>query len=117
MRVVAARVEEIADVVGLEDLDHAVEILLLLELEATCAERGARRVPETADRLLRLGGEIDEILLQNAEDAVERAVDFLDTGVIEGLGDDASDARVDDGGGAAGLAHQDISYEFSHGKK
>jgi len=74
-------------------------------------------VAEAADRLLRLGRKVDEVLLQNAEDAVERAVDFLDTRVVEGLGDDASDARVDDGGGAARLAHQDISYEFSHGKK
>jgi hypothetical protein len=34
--------------------------------------------------------------------------------VVEGLVDDAGDAGVDDGGGAAGLAYQDVSYEFSH---
>jgi hypothetical protein len=37
--------------------------------------------------------------------------------VIECLGDDARDTGVDDSGGAAGLAHQNISYEFSHDRE
>jgi hypothetical protein len=36
--------------------------------------------------------------------------------VVERFGDDARDAGINDGGGATGLAHQDISYEFSHDK-
>ena len=98
----------------LEHLEHAVEVGLLLELVAAGAEGGAGRVPEGADLLLRLGGEIDEVLAEDAEHAVQRAVDLLDAVMVQRLGDDAGDAGVDDGGGAAGLAHQDISYEFSH---
>jgi hypothetical protein len=36
--------------------------------------------------------------------------------MIKGFGDDAGHAGIDDGGGASGLAHQDITYEFfGHG--
>ena len=99
---------------GLEDFEHAVEIGLFLELEAAGAEGGAGRVLESADLLLGLAGQIDKILLENAEDAVERAVNLLDALVVQRFGNDARDTGVNDGGGAAGLAHQDVSYEFSH---
>jgi hypothetical protein len=36
--------------------------------------------------------------------------------MVQRLDDDARDAGVDDGSGSAGLAHQDIAYEFSHEK-
>jgi len=112
--VVAPDVEEIADVVGLEDLEDALEIGLFLELVATGAEGGAGGVLEGADLLLRLGGEIDQVLVQDAEHPVEAAVDFLNAFMVQRFGDDAGDAGVDDGGGATGLAHQNIAYEFSH---
>jgi hypothetical protein len=35
--------------------------------------------------------------------------------MVERLGDNARDAGIDNRGGATGLAHQNISYEFSHG--
>ena len=113
--VVAARVEEIADVVGLEDLDHALEVLLLLELVAAGAQRGAGGVAQAADGLLRLGSEVDEVLVEDAQHAVEAAVDLLDAGVVEGFADDTGDAGVDDRGRSAGLTHQKIAHEFSHG--
>ena len=34
--------------------------------------------------------------------------------MVQRLGDDAGYARVDDGGRAAGLAYQNVTYEFSH---
>jgi hypothetical protein len=114
--VVAADVEEIADVVGLEDLDDALEVLLLLELVAARAERRARRVAERPDLLLRLGRQVHHVLLEDAEDAVQAAVDLLDRLMVERLGHDAGQARVNDGGGAARLTHQDVTYEFSHVK-
>jgi hypothetical protein len=112
--VVASNIEEITDVVGLEDLKDAIEIGLLLELETAGAEGGAGRVLEGADLLLGFGREIDQIFVQNAEHAVERAVDLLDAFMVQRFRDDARDAGVDNRGGAAGLAYQDISYEFSH---
>ncbi len=90
--------------------------LLLLELVAHGAEGGAGRVAEGADLLLRLGGEVDQVFLQDAEHTVEAAVDLLYPAMVERFGDDARNAGINDGGGAAGLAHQDISYEFSHDK-
>ncbi len=101
---------------GLEDLEHAVEVGLLLELVAAGAEGRARGELEAADGLLALGREVDQLLVEQAEHAVQAAVDLLDVGVVEGLGDDAREGRIDDGGGAAGLADQDITYEiFGHG--
>jgi hypothetical protein len=98
--------------VGLEDLEHALEIGGLLELGAAGAEGGTGGVAEAADGLLRLGREVDEILAEEAEDAIQRTVDFLDGGMIQGFGDDAGDAGVDDGRGAAGLADETVTYEF-----
>ena len=112
--VVAADVEEVADVVRLEDFKDAVEIGLLLELVTAGAEGGAGRVLEGADLLLGLGREVDQVFLENTEHAVERAVNLLDALMVERFGNDAGDAGVNDGGGATGLAHQNVSYEFSH---
>ena len=104
-----ADVEIIADVVCLEYLERALVIGGLLQLGAAGAEGRAGREAEAADGLLRLGGEIDEILVQEAEHAVERAVDFLNAGMVERFGDNAGDAGVDDGGGAARLADQTVT--------
>ena len=70
---------------------------------------------EIADGLLRLGREVDEVLVQDPEHAIERTIDFFDFAMVERLGDDTGKTGIDDGGGASGLAHQDISYEFGHG--
>ena len=110
--IVAAGVEEEADVVGFEDFEHALVVSLLLELVAAGAEGGARGKFQAADGLLGLGGEVDEVFLEDAENAVERAVNLLDFDMIERFGDDAGHAGVDDGGGTAGLAYQDITCEF-----
>ena len=112
--VVATDVEEIADVVGLEDLEDAIKVGLFLEFEAAGAQSGAGRVFERADLLLRLRSEIDQVLVEDAEHAVQRAVDLFDTFMVQRFRDEARDAGVDNRGGAAGLAYQDISYEFSH---
>ena len=114
LRVIATDVEEVADVVRLEDLEHAFEILLLLELVTAGAEGGAGGVPEGADLLLRLGCQIDQILVQDAQYPIQSAVDFLYALVVERLSHDARDTGVDNRSGSAGLAHQDISYEFRH---
>ena len=112
--VVATDVEEVADVVGLEDLKDAIKVGLFLEFETAGAESGAGRVFERANLLLRLRSEIDQVLVEDAEHAVERAVDLFDAFMVQRFRDEARDAGVDNRGGAAGLAYQDISYEFSH---
>lgn len=114
--IVAAGVEEVADIVGLKDFEDAFEVGLFFEFVAAGAEGGAGGVAEAADGLLGLGSEINEVFVEDAEDAVEAAVDFLDFAVVQGFGDYAGDAGIDDGGGASGLTHQNITYEFfGHG--
>ncbi len=99
--VVATGVEEVANVLRFEDFEHALEIRLVLQLVAAGAEGGAGRVAETANGLLGLRSEIDEILVEDPENAVERAVDFLDAVVIQCFRDHAFDAGVNDGGRAS----------------
>ena len=106
--------EIIADVVCLEDFERALKILLLLQLGAAAAERRSRSVAQPADRLLRLRGEIDEILVQDAGNAIQRAVHFLDATVIKGFGHNASNAGIVNDGRAAALADETVSYEFCH---
>ena len=113
--IVAAAVEEVADVVRLEHLEDAVEVLLLLELVSAGSERGARRTAQGADLLLRLGREVDKLLVDDAEHAVEAAIDLLDAIMVEGFGDDTGHTGVDHSGGTARLGDQTVSYEFSHG--
>ncbi len=114
--IVAAGVEKVADVVGLEDLEDAFKVGLLLELVAAGAEGGAGGMLEGADGLLGLRREIDEVFLEDAEHTVQGAVDLFDFIVVERFGDHAGHAGVDDGRGAAGLADQGITYEFfGHG--
>jgi hypothetical protein len=55
--------------------------------------------------------------MEDAEHAVEGAINLLDAFMVEGFRDDARHAGVDDGSGAAGLADQDVSYEFRHESK
>ena len=104
-----ANMEIVADVVRLEHLEHALEVGGLLQLGAAGAEGRAGREAEAADGLLRLGREIDKILVEEAEHAVKRAVNFLNAGMVERFGDNAGDAGVNDGGGAAGLADQTVT--------
>ena len=114
LRIVASDVEKVTDVVGLENLEDALVVALFLQLVTARTESGAGRVTESANLLLRLRREIDQILLQDAEHAIQSAVDFLNAFMVQSLGNNAGDTGVDDSGGAPGLAHQNISYEFSH---
>ena len=107
--VVAAGVEEVTDVLSLKDFQHALEVGLLLELVAAGAEGGAGRVAEATDGLLGFRSQIDEIFIQNTEHTVERAVDFLDAAVVQSFGDNSLDASINDGGGATGLAYQNVT--------
>ena len=115
--VVAADVEEVADVVGLEHLEQPVHVLggllrLLLEINlvAAGAQRGGGRVaagPRWSALLLVV--DVNEFLVEDAEDAVGAAVDFLDALVPARFLNDAGQAGVDDGRRAARLRDQEIS--------
>ena len=58
--------------------------------------------------------DIDQLLVQDAENAVRAAVDFLDAFVFAGFGQHSRQRGVDDRGRAARLANQQIPNQFSH---
>ncbi len=106
--VAAAIVEEVADVVGLEDLDQALVLALVvlqaLELVAAGAEAAGRRVAQGGDVLRGLLVGVDQVLGQRADDAVAAGIDIADLVRVLARGlDDAAGGGVDDGGDTAGL--------------
>ena len=110
-RVVAADVEQIADLVGPQDLDHPLEILGLarLELVAAGADRAGRRRESQQGHLLgRLGREVEQFLLQHALDAVPGPVDRADGVELAGRLDDPPQAAVDDRRRPAALGDDQI---------
>ena len=104
--VVAADVEEVLDVVLLEGLEDLLAVGLV-GLVAGGAQGGGGGL---GDALEQVGGEViegDEVVVDDAADAVLGAEDFADLARLLGGGegfDDADEGLVDDGGGAAGLA-------------
>ena len=116
LRIIPSDIKEIADIVRLEDLEQPVHVLrglfgLLLEIElvAAGAEGGGGRVLQPFDGFGLLVVEVDQLLAQDAVDAVETAVDFLNVLVPAGFLDDASDTRIDDCGRSTGLSDQEIA--------
>jgi hypothetical protein len=105
-------VEEPADVVGSDDLDNPLEVLLLPvgELVATGAHGACRGgAAEQADLLPPLAGHVDKLLQENSLDAVPCRVDRADlAGVGEAALDHALQRGVDDGRGSAGLGDESI---------
>jgi hypothetical protein len=114
-RVAAAVVEEVADVVGLEDLDQAFVFALVgfqrLQLETTGAEGAGRRRTQRGDGRVRFLAGIDQLLGQRADDAIAAGVDLADDiGMLARGLDDAAGGGVDDGGDAAGLSVKGILF-------
>ena len=78
LRVVAADVEEVADVVGPEDVDDALEVLVLAFLELVPAgadAAGRRRGAQEGDLLLGCRREVEQFFLEDALDAEVSGVD------------------------------------------
>ncbi len=121
LRVVAAGVKEIANVVRLEDLEQPVHVegslfgvFIETNLVAAGAQRGARSVLEFLDGAGLLLVQVDQVFVQDAKDAVKPAVNLHDLiRVFAGFLDDAGHAGVDDRRGAAGLAHQHVAHQFA----
>ena len=97
---------------GLKNLEHALVVLIALELEPAGTKSRCRGIPQSTDILLRFLGKIDEIFLQNPKDTVHPAVNLLDTGVIQGFRNNPGNACVNNGGWTARLGDQAISNEF-----
>jgi hypothetical protein len=103
--VVAAGVEEVADVVGLEDLEQTVHVLagllgVLLEINLVTAgaERGGGSVTQALDRAGLFIQKIDQIFIENSIDAVGAPINFLDELMPARFGDHTGNAGVDHDG-------------------
>ena len=108
-RIVAADIEEVADVVGLHDLEHAGAVFLIgLVAGREKSRRGC--VGDLFEVVGGLAGEVDEIFLDDAAHSVDGAIDRGDLGEFAGFEGDADDALVDDWGGAAALGDEYFSF-------
>jgi hypothetical protein len=101
--VVAADVEEVLDVELLEHRDHGCEVLFG-RLHAHGAEGSGGDFGDGGEVLGRLLAEVDQVLVQQALDAVAHAKDTSDVVMLQSLGDEADQRLVDHHGWAAGLA-------------
>ena len=106
--VVAAVVEEIAHVVLLEDLQNTLIVGVVHigvgDLVAAGTQLGGGGVQQQLQLPGVLLAHVIELVVQNALDAVGRAVDRGDVRAVQRGADHAVRAGVDDRGGASGLA-------------
>lgn len=116
--VVAAVVEEKADVVLLEDLEEPLVVggilVVILELVSGRAERGRRSVLQKLQLIHIFLADVVELLLQNADDAVLRAVHRGDVLLLQRLDENARRTAVDDGGRTPALAKHTRPFQISH---
>ena len=116
--VVAADIEEVADIVLLEHLhDPAIiriVVHIVLQLIAAGTQGGRGRVEQEPKLVLILLIHIVQNVVQNAPDAVGGSVYVGDALVVQCGADHAVGAGVDDGGGTAGLSDQAGTNQFIH---
>ena len=113
--VVAADVQEVLDVVFLHEKEHLlIGVFVAFDLRqfvtAGAEERG--RSPFQKGQFIEVvevDVHVDDIVIEEALDAVVHAIDFFDT-VILRCADGAGKARVDDRGGTAGLSNDHITH-------
>ena len=87
-------------------LGGLLRLLLEINLVAAGAQRGRGRVFQALDGAGLLVIDVNEFLVQDAQDAVGAAVDFLNAVVPARFLNDAGQTGVDDGGRTARLRHQ-----------
>ena len=112
--VVAAVVEEVADIVFLKNLQDALVIGVICvrvsDLVPAAAQGRGRGVLEKLQLCRILLVHHKQLIVQDAHNAVGRTVDFGDTVRIQAGADGAVCAGVDDGSGAAGLANDHCTF-------
>ena len=119
--VVAAVVEEVTDVIFFEDFQNPLVVGIVHIGIGHLIAAGTKGGRGGILQQLQLGGvllgHIKQAVVQNALDAVLRAQNAGDVGVFQGSVDDTVHAGIDDGSGAAGLAHDACAFQFTHEKK
>jgi len=108
--VVAADVEEVADVLLLERREDAFAILRVRFVTAG-AERRGRRAGDAVQFRLRKVLQLDVVVLDDAGDTVDAAEDFLDARLASKRLDDADERLIDDGGRTTRLPDDNITAQ------
>ena len=87
-------------------------VFLEADLVTTGAQSGSGCVLEFLDGARFLLVKVNQVLIQDAEDAIEPTVNFFDLlGVLAGLLDNTGHAGVDHRGRSTGLAYQQVAAE------
>ena len=119
--VVAAVVEEIADIVLLEDLENALVIGIIHIGIGHLVTAGAQRGRGSILQQLQLGGiffaHIEQAVVQHALDAVLSAQHAGDIGIFQRGIDDTVHTGIDHGSRTAGLPDDACAFQLTHGKK
>ena len=105
--VVAADIEEAADLVRPQDVENFLAIFDV-RLVARRAERGGGRAGHEFEIVGRLLRQIGEILVDDSAHAVKRAVDALDLTKFARFQHGADQRLVDDGGRTAALRDENL---------
>ena len=113
--IVAAVVEEIADVVRAKHRDQALVLGAVLvdprQLVARGSEGASRRMAQRPDRRRTLLAGIDHVLGERADDAVPSRINLADpVAVLAGRFDQSAGGCVDDGGDPAGLGIKGVLW-------
>ena len=101
-RIIAADVEEVADVVGLHHLEHPCAVFFIGLVAGGKQARG-RRAGHLLEVVGGLASEIDEVFIDDAAHAVDGSIDGGHLAELAGLKGDAYNALIDDRGGATTL--------------
>ena len=116
--VVAAVIEEIADVILLEDLKNALVVgvvhIGIGQLVAAGTQSGGGGVPHELQLLAVLLSHVVQLVVQNALDAVSGTQHPSDGAGIQGGLNYAQSAGVDNRGGATRLANDASAFQFAH---
>ena len=110
LRIVPPCIEEITDIVCFKNLQDTGVIFETLELKTAGSEGGTRGMAQSADGLLRLGGKINEVLVQDSQHPVEATINLFNLLMVECLGDRTGKAGVNNGSWTTRLGDQTISY-------
>ena len=119
--VVAAIVEEIADVVLLKDLKDALVIgvvhIRVSQLVAAGAECGGRGVAQQRQLFAVFLVDVVQVVVQQALDAVCHAENAGNCRIVQRSLDRAKDGRIDNRSRAARLADDASAFQFAHNVK
>ena len=108
-RIITSDIEEVTNVVGLHDLEHAGAVFFI-GFVASRKESRRWRIGDLLEVVCGLAREVDEVFLDDSAHSVDGPVNRGDLGKFAGFEGDADDALVDDGCGATTLGDQYFSF-------